>query len=218
MWHARRKFVRTRERIAHPRGTSCGRNTAKILFLSPSPSFLPLVHSYQFNPQTIQDMRISSTLLLAAALQVVLLFRSTSIAASSSMGEIRCSCVGSLASWDFSLEQAVTLADVVLMGKVVELSRGLRGTMNATVSILYAYKENSQVGRQKSLSEVRGITNFGEGADEDRISLFFLMVEPTGNLALQCMMPLVPSTNGNEGTNLVSLLNFVYAAGKSKSL
>lgn len=125
-------------------------------------------------------------------------------------GAVRCPCANNPAtSWEFTLEQAVSISDVVLMGKIVNLHEGMRGTMNATLSLMIAYK-----GRNlRFLSRIDRVTNFEKDSSRE-MSLFFLAEEPAGNLALQCMAPLLAL---NSAGNLKSLLDFVREVGMSKS-
>lgn len=103
------------------------------------------------------------------------------------------------------------VSDVVMMGKVVDIREGLRGTMNATIAAMYTYK-----GTVRFLTQVGQVTNFDREVDRDRMALFFLVKEPAGNLALQCMSPL-PSLNGDGGNTLMDILDFVYELGDSES-
>lgn len=102
------------------------------------------------------------------------------------------------------------VSDVVMMGKVVHVQEGLRGTMNATIAAMYTYK-----GSLHFLTQVSHVTNFDREVERDRMALFFLVKEPAGNLALQCMSPL-PSLNGDGGNTLMDILDFVYDMGDSE--
>ncbi|CAI8027803.1 hypothetical protein GBAR_LOCUS15829 [Geodia barretti] len=126
---------------------------------------------------------------------------------------MRCPCAASLATenWQPSVEEAVRLSDVVLMGRVVELRPGLRGTMNASVVTVYAYK-----GRAIFLSVIDNCTNFADGSDLNVVSLFFFAREPGGNLALRCVSPLQELHSATQG-HLPALLNFVRDTGKQEN-
>lgn len=94
------------------------------------------------------------------------------------------------------------------MGRIVDLRDGIRGTMNATLSLMAAYK-----GRNfRFLSLIDKVTNF-ERESSKEMSLFFLTEEPSGNLALQCMTPLGML---NTAGNLRSLLDFIRDVGIGK--
>ena len=103
------------------------------------------------------------------------------------------------------------ISDVVLLGKVVDIKEGIRGTMNATIVSIYSYK-----GTVSFLTQVSGITNFDRVISQPKItSLFFLAKEPAGNLALQCMSPL-PFLDAEGGNTLMNVLSFVNRLGESK--
>lgn len=122
-----------------------------------------------------------------------------------SSGAVRCPCASDSATWEFSMEQAMHVSDVVMMGRIVSLREGLRGTMNATISSIITYKgRNSQF-----LTMVHHVTNFEKDSSRE-MALFFLAVEPAGNLALQCMSTLLAL---NSVSDLRILLDFVRDMG-----
>lgn len=122
----------------------------------------------------------------------------------------RCPCAGSLATERPTIEEAVRTSDVVLFGKIVGLQPGLRGTMNASLVSIHAYK-----GRTLFLSRVENCTNFSWDAGLGVPSLFFFVQEPAGNLALRCMSPLGDLHSATDG-HLPALLDFVRDLGKRK--
>lgn len=126
-------------------------------------------------------------------------------------GSVICPCTTSLAaSWEFTLEQAMLVSDVVMMGKVLELHEGLGGMMNATIVSMITYKGHFSHGA--FLTRVDGITNFEKSAPRE-MALFFFAREPAGNLALQCMSLL---TSLNAVSDLKAVLDFVRDIGSSK--
>ena len=101
-------------------------------------------------------------------------------------GTVRCPCATSLAAyWELTLEQAMLVSDVVIMGRILELREGLRGTMNASIATMIAYKGHFAA----FLMRMDDFTNFDHDAPR-AMALFFFAREPAGNLALQCMTPL----------------------------
>ena len=126
---------------------------------------------------------------------------------------MRCPCAASLGTADgaLTIEQAVRVSDVVLLGRVVGLHTGLRGTMNASLISIFTYK-----GAGDFLTRVEDVTNFAKEAGEDVLALFFLAEEPAGNLALLCMSPLLQLNSATLG-DLRSLLDFVRDMGRRKS-
>lgn len=99
------------------------------------------------------------------------------------------------------------VSDVVLIGGIVDLSDGIRGTMNATLAVTASYK-----GPNIFLAVLENVTNFEKDPSKE-MSLFFLTEEPAGNLALQCITPLGKL---NVMGDLTSLLDFVSDVGKGK--
>ena len=127
-------------------------------------------------------------------------------------GSMRCPCASSLgASWELSLDQAVRVSDVVMMGRVLELRDGLGGMMNASLSSMITYKGRFSQGGG-FLTRVDHVTNFEKGAPRE-MALFFFATEPAGNLALQCMAPL---TALNSVGDLKAVLDFVRDFGRRK--
>ena len=127
---------------------------------------------------------------------------------------MRCPCHHSLAAerWNsLSIEEAVRLSDVVLLGRVVDLHAGIRGTMNASLISIFTYK-----GPSSFLSRLEDVTNFAEDTREDLMALFFFAEEPSGNLALQCMSPLLELHSATLG-DLKALLDFVRDLGRRES-
>ena len=104
------------------------------------------------------------------------------------------------------------VSDVVIMGKVIEVREGLRGTMNATIASVITYKGRSSNLRTHFLTQVPHVTNFDKDDPRD-MALFFLAIEPEGNMALQCMSPLIAL---NEVGNLKVILDFVRDMGTSE--
>lgn len=148
-------------------------------------------------------MKIWCYLFSVLALQIGVQF------ARSDEGSVSCPCASNpAASWEYTLEEAVHISDVVIMGRIVELKEGMRGRMNATLSLMAAYKG----GNFRFLSLVEKVTNFEKDSSRD-MSLFFLVEEPSGNLALQCMTPL---GSLNVAGRLKSLLDYVRYVGTGK--
>ena len=126
-----------------------------------------------------------------------------------SLGDVRCPCVSSsAASWEYSFEEAMRVADVVIMGKILKLSDGVRGTMNASILSAVAYKGGSFFWTQ-----MEDGTNFEKDSPLD-MSFFFFAREPAGNLALQCMATLYELSAG--GVDLKDLLEFAHKMGIGK--
>lgn len=129
-------------------------------------------------------------------------------------GSVRCPCATSLgeSSWQFSLEQAMLVSDVVMMGRVVELQEGLGGMMNASIASMITYKGRFSSGGG-FLTLVENVTNFEKGAPRD-MAIFFFAKEPAGNLALQCMAPLIALSAIGD---LKAVLDYVRDLGRRKS-
>ena len=123
-----------------------------------------------------------------------------------SLGDVRCPCVSSsAASWEYTFEQAMRVADVVIMGKIMKLSDGVRGTMNASLLSAITYKGDSIFWTQ-----MEDFTNFEKDSPRD-MSFFFFAREPAGNLALQCMASLYQLSAA--GVDLRDLLEFIHKMG-----
>lgn len=99
------------------------------------------------------------------------------------------------------------VSDVVLMGRIRDLSDGISGTMNASLSVMATYK-----GPDIFLDDLDNVTNFEKDSSKE-VSLFFLTEEPAGNLALQCITPLGKL---HVMGDLTSLLDFVSDVGKGE--
>jgi hypothetical protein len=97
------------------------------------------------------------------------------------------------------------VADVVMLGKILKLGDGLRGTMNASILSAVTYK-----GGATFWTQMDDFTNFEKDSPPE-ISLFFFVREPAGNLALQCMVPLYELST--VGRSLKDLLEFVHETG-----
>jgi hypothetical protein len=125
------------------------------------------------------------------------------------LGDVRCPCgSGPAATWEYTLEQAMRVADVVMLGKILKLGDGLRGTMNASILSAVTYK-----GGATFWTQMDDFTNFEKDSPPE-ISLFFFVREPAGNLALQCMVPLYELST--VGRSLKDLLEFVHETGIRK--
>ena len=123
---------------------------------------------------------------------------------------MRCPCANSPAGnqWSaFSLDQAVRVADVVLLGRVMELGEGVGGTKNASLVSIFTYK-----GRSVFLSRINDATNFAEDTERHVMALFFFSEEPAGSMALQCMATLTELHSAARG-ELKDLLDFVRDQG-----
>ena len=123
---------------------------------------------------------------------------------------MRCPCAHSPAGnqWSaFSLDQAVRVADVVLLGRVMELGEGVGGTKNASLVSIFTYK-----GRSVFLSRINDATNFPEDTERQVMALFFFSEEPAGSMALQCMATLTELHSAARG-ELKDLLDFVRDQG-----
>ena len=125
----------------------------------------------------------------------------------------------SAAGWEYTFEEAMRVADVVIMGKILKLSDGVRGTMNASILLAVAYKGASFFSTQMKGESFfwTQIENIGTNFEKDSprsISLFFFAREPAGNLALQCMVTLDELRAA--GGNLKDLLEFAHKMGVGK--
>lgn len=129
-------------------------------------------------------------------------------------GAVYFPCINSMGdlSWELTLKQTIRISDVVMLGQVVELQEGIRGTLNATIASMITYK--GRFSQNMFLSRVEDVTNFAKDTPLEEMALLFFALEPAGNLALRCMSPLLTLSTHQD---LKIVLDFVRDFGRGKS-
>lgn len=116
-----------------------------------------------------------------------------------------------------SLDDAIHVSDVVFTGRIISMRDGERGTMTATVDYYYAYKRDRYL-RRLGMARI-DVKNFPQFAESMRESaLFFLVREPDGNLALQCVAPIVSLASPGSFASIATVLNRVRTIGAGEQV
>lgn len=121
-------------------------------------------------------------------------------------------------SLELSLDDAIHISDVVLTGRVAEVQEGEGGTHTAVVVYYFAYKSDRFLFRL-GLGRI-AVKNFASADVSRGSALFFLVREPSRDLALLCMSPLGSLYSSSEFgfNNILDALNYVQTVGASKHI
>ena len=112
-----------------------------------------------------------------------------------------------------TLDNTIHLSDVILAGRIVTKEKGDLGTYSAEVSYHYSYKSDEFL-LIKALSHSK-VTNFASPPPTWTLGIFFLVREPSMQLALFCMTPVDILMQNTEGS-YQNVIKHIIDVGSSK--
>ena len=115
-----------------------------------------------------------------------------------------------------SLDDSIHISDVVLTGRVTEMSKGDWGTHTAAITYYFAYKSDRFLVRL-GFGRIE-VKNFPSAVAMREGALFFLTREPNKDLALLCMAPLSALSAPREMgfSNMYEVLERVRTVGEGE--